>query len=146
MEVRYLRDKFDAYSQDYAQRVNQVRRQWHNLDKDPTLDEQLWPTELKSLQALFPKDALDSNLIILKLWNNIRWAKKKDNKYLLSEDLDGFPSMNYTLREGPYMPPLDAQFGAEDFHVVLQGFNKNLIFLQPRIHGLEKGWYVESSL
>ena len=144
LEIKYLKEKFDEYGLEYAQQVNGIRRDWDNwhgrTDQDPLLQ------SLGNWCDVYPDYALDRVLLMMKLFVNTKWARAKGNKFLLSEDLDGFPSMNYTLREGPYFPPVDAKFGAEDFHVVLQGFHKNLIFLQPRIHGFEKGWYVESSL
>ena len=88
----------------------------------------------------------DIPLMRLKLLANYDFARDNNNKFLLRESLHGFPIMNYALGEGPYKAPKDAEFGGEDFHVVLQGDGGNLIYFIPDQNGLRSGNYVECLL
>ena len=106
------------------------------------------PEPEKTISELLDKEPhkpIDGALMTLKLRNNWLYAKARNNKYLLSEDMTQFPIMNYDLKEGPYCPPDDAVFGPEDKHVVIQG-DTSLIFFQTEINGLEKGLIVENLL
>lgn len=132
--------KYDEYALDYAQQVNQIKRQWDTFEAEKT------DLPFRVFRDRLSEYSLETCLIYYKLWSNFHWAKAKGNKHLMTEDLDGFPYMNYLLREGPYTPPLDAQFGTEDFHLILQGDHGNLVFLQPRLYGLNQGYYVETDL
>ena len=97
-------------------------------------------------QELKIKWGWDVPLLILKLASNYDYAKNNENKFLLRESLHGFPIMNYTLQEGPYKVGWEAAFGPEDYHVVLQGDDGNLIYFLPDQDGLKKGLYVENLL
>lgn len=139
LEYDRIVKRFDELQELYAQAVNHVRRNW---DSDTSLVE---VPALPELMAEFSEFKIDAVLVGMKSRNNINFAIRRNNKYLLSEDMTQFPIMNYDLKEGPYCPPDDAVFGPEDKHVVIQGDN-DLIFFQTEINGLEKGLIVENLL
>lgn len=137
-----MKVQFDEWSEGYAILANDLRRRWEQV-KAKLADEEPVPSTIQGVAELMGMSDTLECIQALRLFNNLRWAIEKDNKYLLNEAADGFPIMNYVLNEGPYMPPSDAVFGAEDRHIILEGDHKNLIYFQTQIDGLEKGRYVE---
>lgn len=136
----------------YAQMVNAIKRDWDTVSREAVSKAELEDTALASLieWAQGEEDCADvsieTGITGCKLTYNLLWAARRDNKFLLSENILDFPTMNYVLKEGPYMPPQDAQFGPEDKQIIMEGDSGNLVFFQPEIDGLERGIYVECLL
>lgn len=151
LQTRRIKRRYDKLQKWYAEQITCLR-----TGRESILDAKgkLLSFSLRDQEDLGRQLALDINvrwgwdlpLLILKLESNWDFAKNNENKFLLRESLHGFPIMNYTLKEGPYKVSMAAEFGLNDYHVVLQGDDGNLIYFLPDRDGLKQGLYVENLL
>lgn len=150
LQTGRLKKRYDRLQEFYGEWISTVKRQGElpeNFSGDRTFnlkDYEYTTREWASEQGI--KWGWDIPLVNLKAIANFDYARDNGNKYLLRESLHGFPIMNYVLKEGPFKVSKDAVFGPEDFHVVLQGDDGNLIYFEPDKDGLKSGRYVECLL
>ena len=139
-----LRQRYYYMSEAYAKESAAMRREFARLEL-PAEDRLYSDYEREVLsnrrEALTLSYQADVPINLLKLENNFRYAKANGSKYLIQEDLFGFPIMNTVLGEGPYTPQHEDRFGDEDYHAIL--YSRGSLWLVYQQYGFEQGRLVE---
>lgn len=153
LQTRRIKRRYDILQAWYTQEVTSAKAGRRSIMDD--LNTVSWSFNLKEQEDLAKrvnkaelglKWGWDIPLLFLKMMANWDYAKDNGNKFLLRESIHGFPIMNYALKEGPFKVSPEAVFGGEDYHVVIQGDDGNLIYFIPDQDGLTKGLFVENLL